>query len=84
MKINGNEIPKEILAKAMACDTPEELMMLAKGYGFELTAQEAEAYLDEIEDIDLDFSQLKMVSGGYINSDGPCYTHCGHRTCYGH
>jgi hypothetical protein len=57
---------------------------LAKGYGVELTAQEAEAYFDEIEDIDLDFSQLKKVSGGYINSGGPCYTRCRERTCYGH
>ena len=30
MKINGNEISKETLSKAMLCDTPEELVKLAK------------------------------------------------------
>ena len=30
MKIDGNEISKEALAKAMLCDTPEELVKLAK------------------------------------------------------
>ena len=65
MKINGNEISKETLSKAMLCDTPEELVKLAKENGVELTAKEAEAYLSEIEDIDLDSAQLKEVAGGY-------------------
>ncbi len=64
MKINGSEISKEVLAKAMACDTPEELVKLAKENGIELTMQEAEAYLTEMEDIDLDSSQMKQVAGG--------------------
>ena len=70
MKINGNEISKETLAKAMLCDTPEELVKLAKENGVELTVQEAEVYLSEIEDIDLDSSQMKKVAGG------ACYTVC--------
>ena len=65
MRINGNEISKEVLSKAMLCDTPEELVKLAKENGVELTAKEAEAYLSEIEDIDLDSAQLKEVAGGY-------------------
>ena len=64
MKINGNEISKDVLAKAMLCDTPEELVKLAKENGVELTAQEAEAYLSEAEDIDLDSEQMKQVAGG--------------------
>ena len=44
MKINGNEISKETLSKAMLCDTPEELVKRAKENGVELTVKEAEAY----------------------------------------
>ena len=44
-------------------------MKLAKENGVGLTAQEAEAFLSEMEDIDLDSSQMKMVAGG----KGVCY-----------
>jgi hypothetical protein len=64
MKVNGQEISKEVLAKALLCDTPEELMALAKKEGFEITTEQAEAYLAEMEDIDLDSAQLKQVAGG--------------------
>ncbi len=64
MKINGNEIPKEILAKAITCETPEDLVKLAKEYGVELTAEEAQAYLDELDDIDITSAQLREVAGG--------------------
>ena len=64
-KIDGKEISREVLAKAMLCETPEELVKLAKENGVELTAQEAEAYLSEMEDIDLDSAQLKELAGGY-------------------
>ncbi len=70
MKLNGNEISKETLAKAMLCDTPEALVALAKESGVELTKEEAAAYLSEMEDIDLDSSQMRKVAGGY------CYTVC--------
>ena len=42
-KINMNELPKEQIQKAMACETAEELMALAKAEGIELTKEEAEA-----------------------------------------
>ena len=43
-KINKNELTKEQIAKAMACETAEELMAAAKTGGIELTKEEAEAY----------------------------------------
>ena len=64
MKIDGKEISREVLAEVMQCDTPEELMKLAKAQGVELTKEESEAVLAELEDIDLDSAQLKAVAGG--------------------
>ena len=37
MPINVNELTKEQIQKAMACETAEELMALAKAEGIELT-----------------------------------------------
>ena len=67
--INGKEITKELLVKAMECDTPEELMKLAKEHDFEITKEQAEAYLSELADIDLDSEQLKKAAGGAGNTD---------------
>jgi len=64
MPINKNELTKEQIAKAMSCKTLEELMALAKAEGIELTKEEAEAYLAEIEDVELDSDALKQVAGG--------------------
>ena len=54
MSINVNELTKEQIKKAMACETAEELMALAKAEGMELTKEEAEAYMAELADFELD------------------------------
>ena len=66
MKFKGQEISKDVVEKAMQCDTPEELVALAKEHGFEITTKQAEAYLAELEDFDLDSEQMKKVSGGIL------------------
>ena len=70
MSINKNELTKEQIAKAMACKTVEELMALAKAEGIELTKEEAEAYMAEMEDVELDSDALKQVAGGLCYSVG--------------
>ena len=65
MSINKNEITKEMLAKAMQCRTAEELVALAKLEGMEMTKDEAEAYLAEIYDFELEEDALEKVAGGY-------------------
>ena len=70
MPVNKNELTKEQIAKAMACETAEELMALAKSEGIELTKEEAEAYLAEMEDVELDSDALKNVAGGLCYSAG--------------
>ena len=64
MPINKNEITKEMLEKAMQCKTADELMALAKSEGMEITREEAEAYLAEMDDVELDGMALKRVAGG--------------------
>ena len=64
MKTNGKEITKEMLEKAQACKTAEDLVALAKENGVELTAEEAAAYLAEHEDGKLTGEELDAVAGG--------------------
>ena len=70
MPINKKELTKEQIAKAMSCETAEELMVLAKTEGVELTKEEAEAYMAEMEDVELDSDTLKQVAGGMCYSAG--------------
>ena len=72
MKINDKEISKELIAKAMQCDTPEELVKVAKENGVDLTVKEAEAYMAEMDDVDLDREQLKKVAGGDAYTEAIC------------
>ena len=69
-------LSEEVIAKAMQCETPEQLVELAKSEGIELTLEEAQAYLDEIDDIELDSKQLKSVAGGWCGDDCSCYGDC--------
>ena len=71
MSINKNEITKEMVAKAMQCKNADELIALAKTGGLELTREEAEAFMAELVDVELDANTLKNVAGG-----GFCYTDC--------
>ena len=66
MPIDKNELTKEQIAKAMSCETVEELIALAKSDGIELTKEEAEAYLAELEDFELDSDVLQKVAGGGV------------------
>ena len=66
MPIDKNEITKEMIAKALQCETADELIALANSEGIELTKEEAEAYLAELEDFELDSDVLRNVAGGGI------------------
>ena len=72
MPIDKTKITKELLAKALECETAEELVVLAKSNGFEITKAEAEAYLAEIDDNELDSSALDKVAGGACYTNVPC------------
>ena len=50
---NMQVLKKELIEKAMHCKNAEELMALAESEGISLTKEEAEAYLAEMEDVEL-------------------------------
>ncbi len=64
MPINRDEITKEQIAKAMQCKSAEELIAFAKSEGIDITKEEAEAYMAEMEDVELDSDTLKVAGGG--------------------
>ncbi|MBQ8698182.1 MAG: Nif11-like leader peptide family RiPP precursor [Schwartzia sp.] len=74
--INKNELTKEQIEKAMACKNAEELMAAAKAAGFELARDEAEAYMAELADFELDDAALRAAAGGRCYGDGPCNDNC--------
>ena len=76
MPINKKELTKEQIMKAMQCKTADELIALAKTGGYEITKEEAEAYLAELADVELDDKQLKKVAGG------GCYPDCPKDDCF--
>ena len=64
MTINKKDITKELVEKALQCKTAEDLMELAKAEGVSITKEEAEAFMAEMADFELDENQLKKVAGG--------------------
>ena len=69
MSINRKDITKEMLAKAVQCRNADELIALAKTRGMEMTREEAEAYMAELNDFELDADTLQNVAGGGCYSD---------------
>ena len=67
MPIDKTKITKEMVEKAVKCETAEDLIALAKTEGIELTKAEAEAYLAELANIELDNNTLNKVAGGVDN-----------------
>ena len=79
-KLDLNSFTKEQIAMAAKYKTPEELIELAKKAGFELTTEQAQAYLDELENVELDEAALEKIAGG------DSYLKCSHcsRVCSHH
>ncbi|MBR4159155.1 MAG: hypothetical protein IKZ57_01950 [Spirochaetia bacterium] len=78
-KLNINDFSKEQIAMAMKCETPEELVELAKANKIEITLEEAKAYLEELQDCELDIEELQDVAGG-----GSFYCPNDSKTCHLH
>ena len=77
MAINKKEITNEMIGKALQCTSADELIVLAKTGGYELTKEEAEAYMAELSDFELDDKAVKGIAGG------KCYIDCFGDDCSG-
>ena len=73
-EINRSELTKKQLEKALECKTAEELIALAKTEGFDITKDEADAYLAEMANFELDSKELDKVAGG--TTVELCWTNC--------
>lgn len=62
--IKGKEISQQAITEALRCDTVDALLEVAEKHGIDLTREEAEVFLEEMDDIDLDHKVLAMVAGG--------------------
>ena len=70
MPIDKTKITKEMLDKAEQCKTADDLVALAKANGITLTKEEADAYLAEMDNMELDEEALDNVAGGSSYADG--------------
>ena len=64
MPIDKSKITNDMLEKAAKCKTADELIALAKKMGVVITKEQAEAYMTELQDYELDDATLARVAGG--------------------
>ncbi len=78
-QLKREELTKEMVQQALKCKDADELIKLAKTDGFDLTKDEAEAYLAELADVEMDDEMMKKAAGGV------CWTNCPKEAeCPGH
>ena len=70
MPIDKTKITREMMEKAEQCKTADDLVALAKANGITLTKEEADAYLAEMDNMELDEEALDNVAGGSSYADG--------------
>ena len=65
------EMNRELIAKAKATESPEELMALAKENDIELTEENAKAYFEQLNPPtgELSDAELDNIAGGGCNSE---------------
>ena len=64
-QLKREELTKEMVQQALKCRDADELLTLAKSQGYAMTREEAEAYMAEINDFQLDDEAMKAVAGGF-------------------
>ena len=70
VEYKGNDLSPELIRKAQACKSADELLALAKENGIDVTAEEAQAYLEELSSQELSLDDLDAVAGGFCRE---CY-----------
>ena len=75
MPIDKSKVTKDMIQRAKQCKTADELVTLAKSEGIDITKEEADAYLIELDNFELDSKALDKVAGG------DCYAECNKDVC---
>jgi hypothetical protein len=75
VKLERQKLTREMIEKAMKCKGADELMKLAESEGYEMTKDEAEAYITEMADYELDDETLKSAAGGDTCWSLKCHKH---------
>ena len=74
----SEEQRKDFVKKAMGCKTAADVTALAKEYNKEISAEQAEKILSEIDNLEVELSdeQLEKAAGGFSchNGGGLCLT----------
>ena len=60
------KLTQEIIEKAKAAQSAEELLAIAKENGIDMTADEAKTYFEQINANSLDDDLLEGVAGGWL------------------
>jgi predicted peroxiredoxin len=60
------KLTQEIIEKAKATESAEELLEIAKENGIDMTADEAKTYFEQINANSLDDDLLEGVAGGWL------------------
>ena len=91
VRSDKKEITKKQIQKAMACKTADERMKLAASEGYEITKDEADAYLAEMADLELGrnvssilligVEQVPLDESNVINMDARSVSHDYPMTC---
>ena len=74
------KLTQEMMEKARAAKTAEDLLLLANENGIEMTADEAQTYFEQINANKLDDDLLDGVSGGWVimdDTEEPTYERIG-------
>ena len=81
MPIDKSKITNDMLEKAAKCKTADELIALAKKMGVVITKEQAEAYMTELQDYELDDATLERIAGGVCWTNCPSESSCPHHVC---
>jgi predicted ribosomally synthesized peptide with nif11-like leader len=60
------KLTQEIIEKAKAAESAEELLAIAKENGIDMTADEAKTYFEQLNANSLDDDLLEGVAGGWL------------------
>ena len=80
-EFDTSSLTKEQIAMAMKCTTADELIALAKKMGVVITKEQAEAYMTELQDYELDDATLERIAGGVCWTNCPSESSCLHHVC---